>query len=816
MPNTALKTPHATTTIENSPLFPAHFSHEAKDISSSGSVAIGIVLAEKNLFVHGFDHHEQEQQPPALLRGSLIVKVAKSTKIKSINLSFRGIARTEWPEGIPPKKVDTFEQKDLHSHVWPFFNSSFPMAEFSSGAHIVRSNHLHDHPLTKTGTHGSTSSLGNFDESHDEDDDSAESVHHETHIIKGLANKLRRAASPSPVFRSRSKSPSRASRDLSRGKSDSIDLPRTNTSSSAFSTSSGASGKTSNGSTEPVEKDVHTKGYRLFPPGEYVYNFELPIQASLPETISAAFGSVSYTLEASIERPGAFRSNLVGKKEVRLIRAPADQSQEVTEPIVISRHWEDQLHYDIVIGGKSIPIGTKMQVAFKLTPLAKVRCHRIRIYISENIDYYCRKMKIHRVEPARKYLVFEHKPKGGIQESLLPNLDGVTELMAGGATELEFDVVIPEKVGRDKKERLHPNTSFKNIKVHHWIKVVMRLSKLDPENPEKRKHFEISIDSPFHLLDSRCTGANVSLPAYPAGRRPSRPISVVSNDSPRPIHFIRQPSIAPPPFDADEAPPQLAEPPGYDTEIGGTYQERFSQYQRSRGRQASSVSLTPSTAPSMDLSNSSYNRDTSSPYAINPRESSAALLRRASQTSVNVLATTPPATSHIARHASVASSSSSVDITTQGGSGMFRNYDLGRASEVVRETTENEHDDESRDPDDPLAPSRDPLAPSRDPLEPSRDPIAPPRDPIPAPPTPRSPTAPSSITPLETPLDSDSDTASHLTASPSSTSLASSYYQRRLETGSICSDRLLDDDGVEDNVHDLAESGSKLSLGEWQ
>lgn len=789
----SLKLPHTTTTIENSPLFPAHFSHEAKDISSSGSVSIGIVLAEKNLFIHGFDHHEQEQQPPALLRGSLIVKVSKSTKIKSINLSFRGIARTEWPEGIPPKKVDTFEQKDLHSHVWPFFNSSFPMAEFSSGAHIVRGGHVSD-----------TNSTASFDESRDEEDDHDDSAaSHETHIIKGLANKLRRAASPSPVFRSRSKSPSRASRDLSRGskevsraKNDSIDLPRVNTANSMTSmTSTGSSsGNIKNSSSEPTEKDVHTKGYRLFPPGEYIYNFELPIQASLPETISAAFGSVSYFLEASIERPGAFRSNLTGKKEVRLIRAPADQSQEVTEPIVISRHWEDQLHYDIVIGGKSIPIGTKMQVAFKLTPLAKVRCHRIRIYISENIDYYCRKMKIHRVEPARKYLVFEHKPEGGIQDSLLPNLEGVTELMgAGGASEFEFDVVIPEKVGRDKKERLHPNTSFKNIKVHHWIKVVMRLSKLDPENSEKRKHFEISIDSPFHLLDSRCTGANVSLPAYPEGRRGSRPISVVSRDSPRPIHFIRQPSIAPPPFDADEAPPQLAaEPPGYDQEIGGTYQERFSQYQRSRGRQVSNVSLTPSTATSMDLSNSAYNNSISSPSSTT---SSAALLRRASQTSVNVLATTPPTVSHIARHASVASSSSSVDITNQGGSGMFRNYDMARASEVA----EHDEEDESRDPNDP-GPASDPAPSASRDSGSSRDPAQP------------TPSASHSITPLD---NSDSDTASHLTASPSSTSLASSYYQRRLETGSICSDRLLDDDGVEDNVHDLVESGSRLSLGEF-
>ena len=44
----------------------------------------------------------------------------------------------------------------------------------------------------------------------------------------------------------------------------------------------------------------------------------------------------------------------------------------------------------------------------------------------------------------------------------------------------------------------------------------MRLSKVDAEDPEgkKRRHFEISIDSPFHILSCLAASANTSLPEY--------------------------------------------------------------------------------------------------------------------------------------------------------------------------------------------------------------------------------------------------------------------------------------------------------------
>ena len=251
---------------------------------------------------------------------------------------------------------------------------------------------------------------------------------------------------------------------------------------------------------------VAQKGYRTFHPGEYIYNFELPIDSRLPETIDAELGYVKYELEAYVERAGAFRANLMGSKEVRLIRAPAEGSLEQVEPIAISRNWEDQLHYDIVISGKSFPLGGKVPIAFKLTPLAKVQCHRIKVFITENTEYFCSQKRVHRMEPTRKVLLFEKRADGpsmsrypgssmrimsggGVpydqriaaadgQEvipvdttNLLGRLEGDSNI---GPTEMEFNVQLPgcqDNIDKDAPSHLNFDTTYTNIQVHHWIKV---------------------------------------------------------------------------------------------------------------------------------------------------------------------------------------------------------------------------------------------------------------------------------------------------------------------------------------------------------
>ncbi|KAH0559968.1 hypothetical protein GP486_003508, partial [Trichoglossum hirsutum] len=467
-----------------------------KPIASANSVSVSISLAEPMLFLHGFDSSNISDRAPAMLRGSMVLRVTKSTKIKSIYLHFTGKSRTEWPEGIPPKRVDFSEERTIMHRIWSFFDAKFAFANSGPCADYVR---LHKQPSKACDTWvpppSFNSTLSNF--------------------VGSTKNEHKRLSLQS-----------NQSRSFGKGES-------------------------------TTDQTVTLKGYRTFHPGDYVYNFELPLDSHLPETINVDLGSVKYNLEACVERAGAFRQKLTGSKEILVIRAPAENSLEHVEPIAISRNWEDQLHYDIVISGKSFPLGSQIPIAFKLTPLAKVQCHRIKVLITENVEYWANNRRVHRLEPNRKIPLFEKRSDGptstaypgstvrilsggGVDfdsraaaaagdenvptdsdSNLLGNLDGEHNV---GPTEMEFSVQLPScTTMKDRKDKLHFDTTFNDIQVHHWIKA--------------------------------------RVPAL----KPSESQATTTHAVQRPIHMVRAPSFNPPAFDDDVPPPLITPPPHYES-----------------------------------------------------------------------------------------------------------------------------------------------------------------------------------------------------------------------------------------------------------
>lgn len=446
-----------------------------KPTAHTASMQMYIIPTEKTLFFQGFEELEYEERQPVLLRGCLFVRVLKPSKIKSITLNFKGTMRTDWPEGIPPKKNVFMEENDIISHTWPFYSMANPMNAINGGADLyselpknldrdvshLNLNDLHLRALSPSVGRAQLPSLGQFD------------LAGNTASLRG--GLMKRATSPllNPV-------------DSFSG------LQTVNTSDSEY-------GKPG-----------------TFPPGDYIYNFEHPLRPLIPESTSVTFGDVNYELEATIIRSGAFKLNLVGRMPIDLVRTPSESNLEENEPIVITRDWEDQLRYDIVIGGKSIVLDSYLPLAFRFVPLwGKVALHRIRVYLSENLEYYCQNNKVHRMEPSKKYLLLEHKAKKG--KSLLTKKengeygDENDELLP---RELEFQLYVPQTLNGRINHVLHPDTSFTQIQAHHWIKLCLRISRLDPENPEKRKHYEILIDSPIHVLSPLAAHGNTLLPAY--------------------------------------------------------------------------------------------------------------------------------------------------------------------------------------------------------------------------------------------------------------------------------------------------------------
>lgn len=494
-----------------------HEIPQVKPVASGNGLSCTILLAEPNIFLTGFDHdgHTQHEShnSTALLRGKLQLNVSKNTKVKSITLKLLGKARTEWPEGIPPLKVDMYEEESLRTQALTFFHAINDGWETEYGnqcTYILKGNSSSSNVARATlGSGDSVSSL-------------QLGGRHRSNMTAKELKKLSLRSVESRSF----------------GKGDS-----------------------------PAASHVQSKGFKVFYPGTYEYSFELPIDHHQLETIKLQYGSVKWELETTVERAGAFKPNLHGTKEVSIVRVPDQLSLEMSEPISISRQWEDQLHYDIMISGKSFPIGAKIPIAFKLTPLAKVQVHKLKVFVTESIEYWTNDRKVTRKDPGRKILLLEKtagKPldkqfdsselrilSGGElspdqrfhareaaarrrtveaqrthtspqplpepTENILGDLDLGLETY-WGSTEMEMNVQMPtcEMMAKDKSLRLHPDCSWKNVNVYHWMKIVMRISRLDPEDPagKRRRHFEISIDSPFTVLNCRATQANTALPQY--------------------------------------------------------------------------------------------------------------------------------------------------------------------------------------------------------------------------------------------------------------------------------------------------------------
>ena len=384
--------------------------------------------------------------------------------------------------GIPPEKTQNFEEDSLRNEVLPFFNALFDGSD--SGYGDLCTYALRNKSASSSVTNLSSAGL---------DRPSSPSPSQTTGFsIPVISNRSSRSSTmQSTKEMKRLSLQSNQSRSFQKGES-------------------------------PFGPTPQQKGFKVFHPGIYEYNFELPIDNNSPETTKLNLASVTWMLEVLVERAGTFRANLQGFKEVPVVRSPSEDSLELVEPISISRKWEDQLHYEIMISGKSFPLGSRIPIAFKLTPLAKVQVHKLKIYVSENVEYFTSSRKVTRKDITRKILLLEKvagkrlssefsasdiKFKSGGEpdaerrrvtrntaekyrqmeamrtgteapdlpeptENILGDLDlGLEQLW--GSTEIEMNVQLPtcEMMEKDRTKTLHHDCTWKNVNVHHWIKV---------------------------------------------------------------------------------------------------------------------------------------------------------------------------------------------------------------------------------------------------------------------------------------------------------------------------------------------------------
>jgi len=86
-------------------------------------------------------------------------------------------------------------------------------------------------------------------------------------------------------------------------------------------------------------------------------------------------------LKAAAHRPGTFTSKLAASHPVIVVSGPAEEDTDDTDNVIVERHWDNQLQYLLAVSGKSFYIGGTIPITFTLLPLAKVKIHRIMVYL---------------------------------------------------------------------------------------------------------------------------------------------------------------------------------------------------------------------------------------------------------------------------------------------------------------------------------------------------------------------------------------------------------------------------------------------------
>ncbi|KAL1891656.1 hypothetical protein Cpir12675_004876 [Ceratocystis pirilliformis] len=504
----------------------------AKPIASGGGMTVSIMLAEPNLFLTGFDHHgrrrgRRSEPGSAFLRGTLKLELSRSVKIKEINLRLNGKGRIDWPgaAGVPIKgRRRDHELLNSLSQELKFFDIASKSWE------------------TEYGT------LCTFTLASDS---------HNTLSDVRCLPRPRQNSFLSPDSASTISVSSSSNRSCKEGRRLSL-VHR------ARSRSVGKSETSSTSSQDHVHKD-----YKRFPAGVYEYTFEIPVDYRYCETVNLPAGYLTWRLSTEIVRPGPFKPNLHGYRDISIIRLPDMMSLEITEPVAIRKCWEDQLYYEMVLSGRTFPIGSRLPIMLKLQPLDKrVQLLKVRVHISESIEYISKYLDPHtgtvvkRKDPKRMFCVFEKVAGHEVDNSRFPgstltyrrggevddearqihrtvasergtmpeNYDAVHfrnrvsnmlgELDLGleelwEDTELDLNVQIPtcQMMARKSELQVHPDVSWTRFTVQHWVRVVLRVAKRDDVKPASYKNqYEITIESPIMILN--CRNNEMTLPQY--------------------------------------------------------------------------------------------------------------------------------------------------------------------------------------------------------------------------------------------------------------------------------------------------------------
>jgi hypothetical protein len=97
-----------------------------------------------------------------------------------------------------------------------------------------------------------------------------------------------------------------------------------------------------------------------------------------------------WRLRAAAHRPGAFAPALRAEAVAHVVAAPGEGETEESEITVVERAWDDQMAYVLAVSGRAFALGGAIPLQLVFMPLAKVKVHRISVFIDGGHMFACR------------------------------------------------------------------------------------------------------------------------------------------------------------------------------------------------------------------------------------------------------------------------------------------------------------------------------------------------------------------------------------------------------------------------------------------
>lgn len=418
--------------------------------------------------------------PSSILRGSLLMKLTKPTKIKDVSVRFYGKCKTDWLESNIDEQIlggpHFFDEVIISSHSWKYVSAPPGSADQSS---IVTINST---SIVSTNLFGAD-------------------------VVQFL-----------PTSKKASVTAENNSKvEFKKG------IPDHDTNLPLF-TPSYFQPDQPDDSVEPKPTPFTSRSNpTVYPAGQYVFNFDIAIDARTADSTMCSNGGIKYFVVAKITRPSHFALNVSCQREVELIRSPPNMADMSSQgPLSISRCWDNRLQYEINSPQSYISLGSPIPLSIKLTPLEKIRLHRVKVQIVEDVTYissWFSQMK-HK-DPTRKIMCFYKSSSGCAlnkykKKAPGANLLKLEEGFFAGTTEFDasIDLNTTKFCGQDAINYLRPDVVFNPlIHVKHRLHISFRISKQDTYDLT-RKYYELLVDVPIHFLSPHCKADSIQLPQY--------------------------------------------------------------------------------------------------------------------------------------------------------------------------------------------------------------------------------------------------------------------------------------------------------------